>query len=222
MAAALAVVAGVIAPARAETVAVLDTVIDGVPPEGRSRLESNLEEGLRGVGFSIVPTTEVRGRLAKHNAVAGCTFGPCLRGVGKALGVELVLVVRIVADGPSFSFVLTLLDTHTGAPVAQVSDACAVCTFDEAMGAATLAVVDLATRYRDKMDAEPAKVVGSATEKRRGTKKAAWWLTGAAVVAGGTAAYLLGARDDLDEVGWGAAGAAGGLLLGGVVMFALD
>jgi hypothetical protein len=209
---------GLALPARAETVAVLDTVIDGVPPEGRDRLLANLEEGLEAGGFTILPHTEVRERLAKANAPSGCSFGPCLRAVGQALGVELVLVVRIVADGPSFSFVLTLVDTKSGAPVAQVSDSCAVCTYDEATSATTLAVVDLGHRYQEitHPDEPPAKP--HPPHKRHA---AAWWMTGAAVVVGGAAAYILAGRSDLRPEGYGAAGAAGGLLIGGVVLFTL-
>lgn len=212
--------------ALAETVAVLDATIDGVPPEGRERLQGNLEDGLRGVGFTIVPHETVAERLAQANAAAGCAFGPCLRAVGLALGVQLVLVVRIVADGPSFSFVLTLVDTQSGTPRAQVTDACAVCTFDEAMGATTLAVVDLATRYRERVDTEAEAPLpggaGRASEQRRRHRLPAWIMSGGAIIAAGVATVLFTRDDGHDGAGWAAAGAAGGLAIGAGLLLTFD
>ena len=205
---------------RAETVAVLDSIIDGVPASAKPGFQQNLEESLRGAGFTVLPQVTVRNLLLKSDATAGCSFGPCLRAVGKALGVELALVVRISADGPSFTFVLTLVDTNSGAPVAQVSDTCAVCTFDEASSAATIAVVDLGMKYRDARDeaAAFAKVM-AAKERQRRRHATTWVLAGLAVAAGGAAAYLLLARDDKDSLGWAAAGSAAGLAAGTVATF---
>jgi hypothetical protein len=204
--------------ARAETVAVLDSVFDGVPGNARADFEANLEESLRGAGFTVLPKETVKGLLVKSDAVAGCAFGPCLKAVGKALGVELALVSRISADGASFSFVLTLVDTATGVPVAQVSDTCAVCTFDEASSAATLAVVDLGTRYQEWRGgkSEPASPMKEPAKGRQHT----WILGGLTVVAGGLAAYLLvSGSDDVENWGFAAAGGATGLALGTLFTF---
>jgi hypothetical protein len=205
---------------RAETVAVLDSIIDGVPASARPGFQQNLEESLRGAGFTVLPQATVRNLLLKSDATAGCSFGPCLRAVGKALGVELALVVRISADGPSFTFVLTLVDTSSGAPVAQVSDTCAVCTFDEAGSAATIAVVDLGMKYRDARDeaAALARVV-EAKERARRRHSSTWLLASLTVLAGGAAAYLLILRDDKDSLGWAAAGGAAGLAAGTLATF---
>jgi len=206
---------------RAETVAVLDSIIDGVPASARPDFQQNLEESLRGAGFTVLPQVTVRNLLLKSDATAGCSFGPCLRSVGQALGVELALVVRISADGPSFTFVLTLVDTQSGAPVAQVSDTCAVCTFDEASSAATLAVVDLGMKYREARDqaVEVARVVERERDKRSRVRAATWVLGGLAAVAGGTAAYLLLGRDDADKYGWASIGGAVGLTIGAIATF---
>jgi hypothetical protein len=206
------------AVARAESVAVLEAIIDGVPPEARTQLEASLEEGLKGAGFTVVPREVVKDKLVKKEATEGCSFGPCLRAVGKALGVELVLVARITAEGPSFTFVLTLVDTTTGAPVAQVADTCAVCTFDEAMSAATLAVVDLGSRYRSAQDEAAAVPPARAPRKQRTVRNTGWWLAGVAALAGGAATYMLSSRDDMDEWGYGAAGAGGALGVTGAVL----
>jgi hypothetical protein len=208
-------VLGAPALARAESVAVIDSIIDGVSPQQRAEFEQNLEDSLRGAGFTVLPMATVKGLLLKSDATAGCAFGPCLRGVGKALGVELALVVRISADGASFTFVLTLVDTRTGAPVAQVSDSCAVCTFDEASSAATMAVVDLGLRYREALDAGTTTPAAKASPRR----VTPWVLLGLSVLAGSTAAYLLLARDDTDGAGWAAAGGAAGLAVGTVLSF---
>jgi hypothetical protein len=206
---------------RAETVAVLDSIIDGVPASARPGFQLNLEESLRGAGFTVLPQATVRNLLLKSDATAGCSFGPCLRAVGKALGVELALVVRISADGPSFTFVLTLVDTRSGAPVAQVSDTCAVCTFDEASSAATIAVVDLGMKYRDARDeaVTAARLVEHDQHRRRQRHIATWVLAGLTVAAGGAATYVLAARDDHRSLGWGLAGGAAGLAAGTVASF---
>ena len=204
----------------AESVAVLDSIIDGVPASARPSFEQNLEDSLRGAGFTVLPKATVKNLLLKSDAPPGCSFGPCLRAVGKALDVELALVVRISADGPSFTFVLTLVDTASGAPVAQVSDTCAVCTFDEASSAATLAIVDLGMRYRDNRDRSVLAENAAARERKRERLHASTWvMAGLTLVVGGTAAYLLLARDDSDAAGWAAVGGATGLAIGTVVSF---
>jgi hypothetical protein len=204
----------------AESVAVLDSIIDGVPASARPSFEQNLEDSLRGAGFTVLPKATVKNLLLKSDAPPGCSFGPCLRAVGKALDVELALVVRISADGPSFTFVLTLVDTQTGAPVAQVSDTCAVCTFDEASSAATLAIVDLGMRYRDSRDRSELAEKSAARERKRESLHASTWvMAGLTLVVGGTAAYLLIARDDTEAAGWTAVGGAVGLAIGTVVTF---
>jgi hypothetical protein len=206
---------------RAETVAVLDSIIDGVPASAKPAFEQNLEESLRGAGFTVLPQATVRNLLVTSNATAGCSFGPCLRAVGKALGVELALVVRISADGPSFTFVLTLVDTSSGAPVAQVSDTCAVCTFDEASSAATIAVVDLGMKYRDARNeaVAVAKIVEHDRREAQRVHQSTWLMGSLALVAGGAAAYLLLARDDHADLGWAAAGGAAGLAIGTIATF---
>jgi hypothetical protein len=202
------------------SVAVLDSIIDGVPASARPAFEQNLEDSLRGAGFTVLPKATVKGLLLKSDAPPGCSFGPCLRAVGKALDVELALVVRISADGPSFTFVLTLVDTQSGAPVAQVSDTCAVCTFDEASSAATLAIVDLGMRYRENTEAAGlAEDAAARKRKREGRHLSTWVMAGMTVLASGAAVYLLVARDDADAAGWAAVGGAAGLAVGTVFTF---
>jgi hypothetical protein len=206
---------------RAETVAVLDSIIDGVPAGARPDFQKNLEESLRGAGFTVLPQVTVKNLLLSSDVTAGCSFGPCLRQVGKALGVELGLVVRISAVGPSFSFVLTLVDTTTGAPVAQVSDTCAVCTFDEASSAATLAVVDLGMKYRENRDAaaQAGRLLEQERREHRRVQTARWVMAGIAVLAGGAAAYLLVGRTDTETAGLVTAGGAAGLAIGTLATF---
>ena len=206
---------------RAESVAVIDSNIDGVPASAKPGFELNLEDSLRGAGFTVLPQVTVKNLLLKSDATAGCSFGPCLRSVGKALGVELALVVRISADGPSFTFVLTLVDTNSGAPVAQVSDTCAVCTFDEASSAATIAVVDLGMKYREARDQATAvaKVVERDRLRHQRVKPVTWLMSGLAVIAAGSAAYVLFFRDGSDTWGYAAAGGAAGLAIGTVATF---
>lgn len=213
---------GVAASAQAaEPVGILDVIVDGVPPDAQVRFEEGIEEGLRGAGVDVVPKGAVAAALAKVDVPEGCSFGPCLRAVGKALAVKQVLAARITAVGPSFSFILTFVDTASGAPTSQVADGCAVCTLDEALASVTLAVVSLATGAGDTVVTTPLRRT-SATQRpaaRRSSAPAAWWMAGFAVASAITGAGLASTGD---APAWAFFGLAGGLAAGGVTLFALD
>lgn len=193
----------------------LDVTMDGVPRDAQARFETSLEEGLRGAGLEVLPRARVAEAVERGDTPPGCTFGDCLKAVGKTLATRLALVARVTARGPSFTFVLTLVDMGTGYPVSQVSDTCAVCTFDEAIAAATLAVVELATA------APPASPPpGDGARRARSTRRTAWWMTGLAVVGVAVGAYLV--STDEDQAGWASIGAGGGFGIAGITLFAIS
>lgn len=220
-AAALAGAAGTAASSPA--VAVLAVETEGVPEDARASFAASLEDGLRGAGFEVVPHARVEDAIDSGALPVGCVFGPCLRDAAKALGAELVLVARVTASGPSFTFVLSLVSTTTGAPVAQVSDACAVCTFDEASSAATLAAVELAAQAQGTLPAKgieaPGRGDGGPAPRRPSgrARRLAWWMTGVGTAAIVVGAFLVGA--DRDEAGWATLGAGGGLGVAGLTLF---
>ncbi|MBI4508511.1 MAG: hypothetical protein HY698_02665 [Deltaproteobacteria bacterium] len=198
----------------AERIAVLDMVASGIPDDSRGRFEVSFEEGLRGAGFEVVERADVLAKVVRSDAPEGCTFGPCLAAVGSALGVDLVLVARVAAQGPSYSFVLTIVETKTGVPKVQVADSCAVCTLDEALAASMLAVISLGTGTGGAKLVEPAGGRCGLRPSRSG----AWFVTGVAVAS--SVFGLLLASTERESAGWAAMGFGVGLgLLGGTLLW---
>jgi hypothetical protein len=213
-------------PARGdEIVGVLHLETEGVSETAAEKFETSIEEGLSGTGFKVAPRERLKELLSNSSYVEGCHFGPCLREVHRNTKVRLVLVARIVGLGPSYSFVVSLLDTTTGQPTSQVADLCDVCTLEEAIATATLSVIELVTgsgtatvdpdvgptgekEKTPKVDI--AKVLKKrAANRRRLVRRTALFLLGAAVVAGGVGAYFL--TNDDDSRGYLAVGAGGAL-----------
>jgi hypothetical protein len=198
--------------ARAEAIAVVDEVYDEVPPELTQRFSKTVEDSLKSAGFGVTGRDRVRERLLGSHAALGCGFGPCLVIVGKTLGVELALSVRVTMSGQSFTFTLTMSDMHSGLPLAQLTDGCQVCTADEAESALTLAMVDLTLRYHNARDTS-AKPPPPPPRVRTTT----WILTGAALVLVSTGVALVAAGKD--SAGWAALGGGGGLVVGAVMSY---
>lgn len=100
-----------------------------------SEMQSQIEGGLRGAfsprGYELMQSGAVAGKLAAARTPPRCISGPCLRDVGKALGVRLVLVGGVSGEGTTFDLSLTVLETREGKTVAQGADRCDVCTFTE-------------------------------------------------------------------------------------------
>ena len=221
----IAVVAGLLSwagPAMAEdeeVVGVLNLDTEGVSPTAAEVFESGIEEGLAGIGFRVSPRSRLRSLLEQSSYVDGCHFGPCLQEVYRNTKVKLVLVARIVGLGANFSFVVSLLDTRTGLPVSQVASMCDVCTLEEAIATATLAVIELVTAAAqasdstDKSDVVGAEVVPAPAaddrrKSRRMVRRAAFFFISAAVIAGGAGAYLISSDDKTSGYAVVAAGGA--------------
>ncbi len=220
----IAVVAGLLGwagPAMGEDeeiVGVLNLDTQGVSPTAAEVFESGIEEGLAGIGFRVSPRSRLRSMLEQSSYIDGCLFGPCLKEVYRNTKVKLVLVARIVGLGANFSFVVSLLDTRTGLTVSQVASMCDVCTLEEAIATATLAVIELVTAAAQspegKVAADAAEAVASEPEpaderrnkNRRMVRRAAIFFISAAAIAGGGAAYLLGKDDKANGYAVAAAG----------------
>ncbi|MFH0902533.1 MAG: hypothetical protein V2A73_18035 [Pseudomonadota bacterium] len=204
----------------AERIGLIDVVVTGVAPEVQARFENSLEEGLHGAGFEVVPRSEVLDELVKRDAPEGCSFGPCLSAVGEKIGVRVVLVARISAEGPSYAFVLTLVDTHTGTPISQLADNCPVCTLNEALASSTLSVVSLATRTGPATSVAGVGWVSLASKERGCPNTVARWTASfgvAAVILGGILLTM-----DHDVAAASSLGAGGGLGIAGLSLFLLS
>ncbi len=219
------------APARAdEIVGVLDLEIEGVSTTAAEKFESSIEDGLVGTGFKVSPQKTLRKLLEQSSYIDGCYFGPCLQEVYRNTRVKKVLVARITSLGPSYSFVVSLVDTQTGLPVSQVANLCEVCTLEEAIATATLAVIELVTR--SDQPAPPVEVERPAAgevekhadaaiaRRKKLVRRAALFFLSAGVVAGGAGAYLL--WDGKESAGRPAAAAGGALALTGVTFLVIS
>lgn len=210
-----------------DVVGILQVSTQGVSETAGDLFEQSVEEGLAGTGFRIARSQALGQRLVGSEYVLGCTFGPCLRAVHEATGIRSVLVARIHGEGSSYGFVISLLDTRTGALTAQVTDTCEVCTVEEAVVTASGAVVALVTGTGEaevvvEDPAGPVVVPGADSElerarsRRSSLRRAAWVVAGTGAVAAAAGAYLLTEDHGAAEL---TLGAGGGLLLGGIGMF---
>lgn len=131
--------------ARAEPViGILRIDAVGVSESAEQKFEDNIHEGLSGAGFRVMDRASLQKVMATSTSfVEGCSFGPCLRSVHDATGLDTVLVARIEGIGRAYSFVVTLVDTKSGRYVSQVAQNCPVCTVEDAITTATLSAVEL-------------------------------------------------------------------------------
>ena len=226
-----------------ETVGVFRVNIDGVSRTAADKFERSIEEGLTGTGFKVATRKALREALKGSDYIAGCYFGACLKQIYKRTKIRLILVARITSAGPNYNFVVSLLDSRTGLPTSQVADRCAVCTLEEAIASATLAVVALATGTGTAAVTDPvsgptrseqipvlrAEIARLAKEVRRRRSSArsarvtGWVFLGLAVVAGGIGVMQVRSCDDRSEVScWMGAGIGGALGFTGITMLVLS
>jgi hypothetical protein len=217
----LAVVAALSAPAAAEEkpavelIGLLDVRVEGVSDTGAEMFAKQIEESLGIAGLQVAPRARLREFLAGTPWNAGCLIGECLRELKVHAGVGTVIEASLVSIGPSYQYVITLIDTETGAVQHQLARKCDVCTTDEAFASAALDVVEL-IQQRDT-NANPAGEPPPPPKPPPGrakVRKTALFLLGAAVLAGAGGAFLM-SRDE-DRAGAAALGGAGAFAVAGV------
>jgi hypothetical protein len=212
----------VLFPGRADAehapIGLLEVATQGVSETTGDEFEESIERALAAVEVPVVRSKSVREKLATSDFVHGCSFGPCVREVGRATGLERLLVARIEGAGKSYSVVVSLVETGEGRLVSQVAQSCPVCTVDEAIATATRAVVELITRREGEARSEEEVVAVPDDQERIASKKkhvrrlgVVFTATGAAALVGG----ILLAGNDSDAgaplVGGGAALASAGI-----------
>jgi hypothetical protein len=188
-----------------DAIGVLEVRTYGVSEAAGEKFEQSVEETLADVGFRVVRSGTVQEKLREGDYVPGCTFGPCMREVNRLTGLRRVLVARVQGVGQSYSVVVSLVETDTGQLVSQVAQSCPVCTVEEAISTATLAVVELITAREAAAGpgtpamgaggAHPADLPGAKASRR--VRRAGWLLLGVGVAAGAVGGALLatGERD---------------------------
>ena len=218
----------------ADVVGVLSLEAEGVSPTATEKLEAGIEEGLAGTGDVDRPRVATRKRLtellARSTFAPGCLFGPCLKEIYRNTQVRMVLVARIVGSGPSYDFMVSLMDTRTGLLMSQVATRCSVCTLDEAITSAALATIELINQAEGGAGDDgggPEAASGAAADlapriavRRRAIRRSALFFLSAAVLAGGVAAYFT--ATDEPDVGYPVLVASGALAVASTTLFVLS
>lgn len=222
--------------AEGQIVGILHLEFSGISETAAAAFEDSIEGMLIDGGYRVAPRKRMEEMLGPSSYAAGCRFGPCLREVHRNTEVRLVLVGQISAVGPAYTLVLTLLDTRLGRPTSQVVETCEVCTIEEAITSATLAVVGLTVGTAGAMvdpnlgptstgklpdfKKELAARDALLTSRRRRLGQAALFFAGAAALAGGAGAYF--AATDRRNSGLPLVGAAGGFAVASGTLLVLS
>lgn len=217
-------------PAPVDTVDViglLDVRVEGLSADAAEVFTRKIEEGLELSGLKVASRDRLRQYLAGTPWNSACLLGACLGELAKGADVDTVIEVALATSGPSYHYVITLLDTRTGQPINQVAAKCDVCTTDEAFAEASLAVVavvngvgDAAPRAGAPLDPQILAAHRRVARARSGTRWLSIGLLGAAALAAGGAYYFY--RDDRDALGGATAGAAGALGVAGFTTLGLS
>lgn len=208
------------AAGRGDLIGLLDVRVEGVSDTAAELFAKQIEESLGIAGMQVASRARLREILAGSPWNAACLAGDCLRALKTHAGVSTVIEAGLVSIGPSYHYVITILDTETGEIEHQVARKCDVCTTDEAFTNAALDVVELIQQREDHSGNPLPTAAGgerprSAPGAGRGkVRRTAIFLIGAAVVAGAGGAYLM-SRDE-DRVGAAALGAGGAFAVAGV------
>jgi hypothetical protein len=208
-----------------DAIGVLEVETSGVSETAGDKFEESVERTLAEAGTHVVRSKVVQEKLMHGDFVSGCTFGPCMREVGRLTGLKRVLVGRIEGIGQSYSVVVSVVGTESGQLVSQVAQRCPVCTVEEAISTSALAVVEVIEKEaRARAAADAAAAIEPPAErlqrKRRDVRDAGRWMVGGAIAVGATGGILLAN----DEDGWGGPtlGAAAALALGGLTCILLS
>lgn len=204
--------------ARAEEhapIGLLEVTTVGVSVETGDTFETSMEQALAAVKVPVVRSKVVREKLAASDFVHGCSFGPCIREVGRATGLERVLTARIEGAGKSYSVVVSLIETGEGRLLSQVAQSCPVCTVEEAIATATHAVVELVTRREGEARSGTEVVAVPDDPERIASKKKHVRRVGIAFMATGVAALVAGIALASDDSDAGPPLAGGGVALAG-------
>lgn len=199
------------------TVGILSIETRGVSKLVAGQFEREVEEALSNGGLRSVDRETLRERLSSSDYIEGCTFGPCLSVLRTSLGVPLALVARLDRVGSSYNVVITIIDTKTGMFTSQVAQPCEVCTIEEAISTATVAMIALINGTGGAEVSEFSSSAASTTDLRSYRKskpikntirRTGLIFLGAGILGGGLAGYFWKKDNDTGMLLSGAGGAA--------------
>ncbi|MEZ4398743.1 MAG: hypothetical protein R3B06_01895 [Kofleriaceae bacterium] len=206
-------------PQSGDTVGLLDVRVEGLTPEAADQFTTKIEQAIQISGLDVASPAELRAHLVGTSWNSACAVGPCLGELARQTGVRTVIEVALTTNGPSYHYVVSLLDAFSGATVNQVADTCDVCTTEEAFGEAALAVVGLLSGVTDG-DQAHRRAPATARPGRRATRWLGAAFLGAAALAGAGSWYFF--RDGRDTLGGATGGAAGALGVAGITSLAVS
>ena len=136
----VAVTVALLAPLAAEAkvrVAIPEFKVDGEgTPALSMQLQDGLVLGLVRAGIQVLDPVDVSRRLEATPELGGCDSSACLKNIGRLLGANYVLRVKVDVAGNSYKMVARLFSTEGSAPAAlpisTKSRNCDVCTVAEA------------------------------------------------------------------------------------------
>lgn len=228
------VVAPVAAPAPApapvdQVIGLLDVRVGGVGPTVSELLTRQIADAVTRAGYIVVLPSRLREVMASTPWNTACLIGWCLVDLDRHAAVGRVLEAGLFSVGANFDYVVTLVDTARGVPIAQIQRTCDVCNTDEALAATTAAAVELVQSaahlpvgevlprpVRRPPPPPPPRPRGD----HRRWKRPGLLLLGGAFVTGVTGAIVHGG--DHGEVGAGLIGAAATLAVAGGTCLALS
>jgi hypothetical protein len=112
-------------------VALLDLRFSDSSQALRVEVEKQITRALAKSSYRLILGKAVSKRLKEHQLTRGCHIGPCLRRIGRVLGVRRVLIGSIYGEGSSYDIVLTMVDTESGTTLSQSIRRCDVCNFSD-------------------------------------------------------------------------------------------
>ena len=211
-----------------DVIGLLDVRVEGLSTDATVAFTRKIEEGLEMSGLKVASRERLRAYLAGTPWNSACLLGACLSELARGAEVSTVIEVALATSGPSYHYVITLLDTRTGHAINQVAAKCDVCTTDEAFAEASLAVVAVVNGVGDGAPRVIAPAVDPALARTRArvlhargrARILGITLIGLAAAAAGGAYYFF--RDDRDTLGGASAGAAGALGVAGFTSLGLS
>jgi hypothetical protein len=210
-------------------VGILD--VRGPTAGDEATFEKSLEEQLDTKTYWLAPRATMRERLRNSTKwTDGCLVHSCLAEVKVQTDADVVILAALTGSGTSFGFVVTVLRTDSGKVIAQESQRCDVCTFNETMNTAVLATIRLLRSIPPVLPDEAAQdraAVALAVQNAvqplenqlahapKGSRKLGVALTviGIAALGGGAAWYFAG---DKTKGGLATMAGGGGLAVGGI------
>lgn len=204
--------------AHARRAAIIGFSADGVPKDVREQFETIVEEGLRKVGYDVVNHSAVVESVTRNELAEGCTFGPCAVAITRSVDADRAIDASIAAEGQSYTFVISMLDGGSGAPIAQVVGSCPVCTVSEVL---TKVGASIGVLEGNQKNLERPELVAREAPRRRRSKVLPVVLTVAGVAAAAGGAFLV-ARTAHDAPGWVTIGSGGTVALTGLILLVGD